>query len=384
MALTLNNFCGFETDGLDEAISTTGSPNIQGTIVKNGDFALEFTSGGRFDLPIITGGTSDGSGKYILGLHFRIETNPSPSLSNFVSANEDDGSTIWLIARATDGTFTLRDSNGASIGTFTASNGSWHLLEVIYDHSASGSIILHIDGSEEINASSKDLDSGSTISADDADYRLYDNNADSYFDNVYCYSGATDINDFLGVNVAIERTYQNTVEDATDQGTTLDQGTWAITGDTPLVEDGTPAGYTGAAEDGHTICDEGTRLGPTGGPSLGTIKGAKWLHRLNRGAGSGTTHYKVYGHNGDVTNSDTVTLGTGYGNFFTVKDSSVAQVPTTSESFAQGFRKSSGGREIYCAEIWAFILHVAAAAPAGTGVKNPLLMGRNPLIGPIG
>ena len=60
--------------------------------------------------------------------------------------------------------------------------------------------------------------------------------------------------------------YQNTVEDATDQGDALANGTWALVSETPLNE-GTSndAQYVDTGNlTGSTICDEGTRAGPSG------------------------------------------------------------------------------------------------------------------------
>lgn len=134
-------------------------------------------------------------------------------------------------------------------------------------------------------------------------------------------SGASSTSDFLGPRTEVLGTFQNTAENATDQGSTLDQGTWRVVGNTVPIDEaaGSQAGYTNAAaQAGYTICDEGRR----DGPDLlitGTSVGAKWIHRLRRGSGSGTVHRAVYGKNTATTNP-VVTVDTALGNFFRITE----------------------------------------------------------------
>lgn len=261
----------------------------------------------------------------------------------------------------TNGDLALLEEGQVEVGTaspFTVD--TWHYIEMRWQNLASGAADVFVDGQSKISVTGKDF----LVSPLDA-YRFSGSpttNEDIAIDDFYCYSGGSGTGDFLGKDTEVLGTYQNTAEDATDQGDALEAGTWAITGDTPGVDDGTPAAYTSTAKDGHTICDEGTRSGPsTASEGTGTIKGGKWLHRLKRGNGGGTTHTSRYGHNGDVAD-ETVAATTSLKNFFIVKDVSVAQVPTSSEDFAQGF-KVAGAQDISCAEMWAFLLHIPSAGP---------------------
>ena len=363
MTLTLNNFVGFETGGLEEASSLNNNPLVQSGVVRTGAFALQLGGSGllkRFNVGLL--GTDAGD-KYIAGFAFRTtDKNPGSQNGPFTARDTNNIGIIGLRLKPNgDVHITDVSFNDVAMVTDPFTVNIWHYIELIWENTNAGSAELFIDGLSVASVASADFDTGLAIS----DYRLRGPGSTEgtyYFDDVYLYSGAADSDDRLGNNTEVLGAYQNTVEDALDQGDALEAGTWAITGDSPGVDDGTPAQYTSTPRDGHTICDEGARPGPsTAGEGTGIIKGGKWLHRLRRSSGGGTTHSIRYGHNGDTV-LETVTLDTSYENFITIKDNTVAQVPTSSEDFAQGF-KVDGPRSIECADMWAFLLHVDEALP---------------------
>jgi hypothetical protein len=197
-------------------------------------------------------------------------------------------------------------------------------------------------------------------------------------------SGATGTGDFLGPRTEVLGAFQNTVEDATDQGDTLGQGTWgAATGDTPFSDeaDGSQAGYTdGGIQVGHTISDEGDRSGPDL-LITGTVVGAKYIGRFRRGSGSGTAHNHLWGRGGSVT-SNTLSLEVALGNFLTVSENAT-YIPTANTHYAaHGFNKGSGGREIYSSELSAFLLHVQPTLSSTLADMN--FPDQNYYLGPFG
>ena len=61
MALTLLNFSGFGTNGLEEAVSTSGVPQVNTNQVRNGTYSLELLGGSTrpvFDLDATPHGPS--------------------------------------------------------------------------------------------------------------------------------------------------------------------------------------------------------------------------------------------------------------------------------------------------------------------------------------
>ncbi len=372
MALTLNNFVGFETGGLEEASSITDSPIIVTDPVRTGIYALSVSGVGaeRFNISPFES-VADAGDDQIVGFAVLFPDSTPGVESGFFTAYEGGtgGTQLFQLSLETDGDLRVDFIAGGSetVGTPFADN-KYFYIEIKWDHLDSGAFDLHINEVSKISVSGKDMSGGGTFDT----YSLETNVMTALYDDFYCMSGATGTGDFLGKDAEVLGAYQNTAEDATDQGDALEAGTWAITGDTPGVDDGTPAQYTSTAKDGHTICDEGTRSGPNAaGEGTGTIKGGKWVHRLQRGNGGGTTHSSRYGHNGDTALA-TVALTASYKNFFIVKDDSVAQVPTSSEDFAQGF-KVAGAQDMSCADIWAFLLHVSAGAPEGIAAKRLLV-----------
>ncbi len=374
MALTLNNFIGFESGGTEEALAVAGTPNVQEFNVRTGDYSLAMFSADEYDVAIITGGSSDGGGgAYILGFAFRTAGAPG-SASVLHEARDDAGALLWSIERQADGDLVARDSVGTQIGstaTDPATNdGAWYYFEVYWEHADPGQFDLHIAGVSEITGTG-DLTAGGTITEDAAFYRFTETATLSYnIEDVYCLSGAAGTGDFLG-DAEVFR-YQNRTNSATpDTGNALDNGSgvWQDAGLTPGVEEAlanVPGYVTDAVLSGDIFTDDTAsgkhgRHGPHGDTNIdGTIKGAKYLHQMRRGAGSGTTHRKRYGNSVDAESETAITLTTAYQNFFTMSEAA-AVVPLSTEHFSVGFSRSTGGRELYCKEIWAFILHVPSA-----------------------
>lgn len=372
MALTLNNFIGFGTGGLQEVTSFVGSPVVQSTVVRTGSYALSIPVGVNYSASLDAFVVGDASNSYIFSSAVYLSSAPSSNNSPVLGALTDGGIDIcWYFRINTNRTGHLYDSTGSTHGTTPAlSLDEWHRIEVLFDFGDSVAVELWIDGVKEIDVTGVDTDPNTGDSLASLYLATASNGGGTrYFDDIYMMSGASSASDLLGQRVEVLGPFQNRNENDTDQGTTLDQGTWTDTADTPVVEEGTPAGYTGGGDQsGYVRTDEpdsALALGIRGGPFgliTGTSKGAKWIYRLKRGSGSGTVHNKVFGQGSSLSDTTSsiiaVTLGTGYANFFQVDVGSYMPV-ASDDYFCQGFRKQAGGREIYCAEIWSFLLHLA-------------------------
>ena len=112
-------------------------------------------------------------------------------------------------------------------------------FELFWEHVDSGNWELFIDGTSVGSASSRDMDGGSAIATSGF---FGTNTGTFYYDDIYWLSGATAATDRLGGGASPNGgsgpevfMYQNTAEDATDQGDTLDDGTWALVSEIPLA-----------------------------------------------------------------------------------------------------------------------------------------------------
>lgn len=367
MALTLGDFIGFEGTGALYEVSrgTGGSPAIVTSPYRTGARAVELQDSDYIDFypSLVTVAGND----FILGFGIQFASVTPSAAAQFLSiANWSENNPVLRLRLETDNKIGLYDEGDSKVGTSTlaVSAGTWYFFELVFQHSTSGNADLYVNDVSWIGVSAQDFSGGYVFDESNGNYRFRGPTGEGitiYLDDIYMLDGASGVSDRLTSGARVLGPYQNTAEDDLDQGTQLDQGTWALTGDTPGVDDGTPAGYTGGASDGHTICDEGSRPGPAG-DGADDIQGAKFLHRMSRGNGGGTVHQMRYGHNGDTTTA-TVSLSGSPANFFALLEASAAQCPTSSEYCAQGGTKDGGGRELYILDMWGFVLDVEAAAP---------------------
>jgi hypothetical protein len=350
---TITNFVGFETGGLDEADQTSGSPDAtEATIVRNGARSLAMNAiGDRYD---ILGIGTDANGIIGFGLYITDKT-PAAATEFMQWRDGAAGEEPVILTLQTNGDLLIDYVTDGTSDTVSDpfTEGQWHYIEVYaFANSSTGVVTVDIDGSQVSSTSSLDtVGLASTIRI-----ILWGTASGTlYFDDFYCATGATDSGDFLGPNVNIPAIYQNDVEDGTDVGDALDQGTWSLAGDFPGSDEaaGTAAAYTTSAVlEGHTITDDAdsnSRPGPSGGPAIGTVLAAKFVGRHFRGNGGGTTHNMVYGHNGNTTTTS-LTLGGSPSTTFVTLEASDGLVPTTSEYFALGIGRGTGGRELYLTE----------------------------------
>ncbi len=385
MALTLNNFVGYETNGLEEALGTTGSPTLTTSPLRTGDWSLELNvASERYDIDAFES-VADAGDYQMIGVAVYVDRD-SGTIQRFLFAMEGTA-LVWELGVNNVGTMQLWDAEGVSIDTQSSAmtQGAWNYVEVLWQHQASGQIIVYVDGVQKMNLTARDLTDGGTFDT----YRLQGTTTKFVFDDFYCMSGASGVGDFLG-GVEVLR-YQNRTNSATpDAGNALGVGVWQDVGETPLDVEATEVGYTdGGAVEGTIYTDDTAsgnhgRHGPHGDSDIdgdANMKGAKWLHRLKRGTGPGTAHHTTHGNDVDTLESHSVTLTTGYASFFAISEA-LDHVPSSAEHFANGFGKASGGREIYCAEIWAFALHYPdKTMPALTAAKFP---DQNYYVGPFG
>ncbi|KKM98375.1 hypothetical protein LCGC14_1158680, partial [marine sediment metagenome] len=365
MALQINNYTGFESQGAEEADSVTGSVTYPTTGHRSGDACLFLDSASEsYELPWFASGITDAGGDYIFGTAIKFDSLTEDPTA-FLAPKEAGGRVISLRVGASS-KIEVADVAGTVVITSsdTVGTSNYHFIELYFQNSDNGSAELFIDGVSQGTASAKDFSRGDVLTLLDFQY---DGNNSFKADDVYILSGATSAADRYG-DFAV-KAYQSTDVGATDQGDTLADGTWALVSETPgnegVSNDAQYQDDTGPNLTGSTITDGGTRSGPSGDSDVtgATIKGAKYVSNLKRGGGAGRVHTILHGNSGDgVTATADLGLTTDY-IIYEVLSESASIVPTESESMQMGFSKSAtAGQDIICGDQWAMLGYVPAVA----------------------
>ncbi len=362
MALTLNNFVGFETGGLEEAESTSGSPLIQTTVVRTGTYALQCAVGGsdKFRVGAFDGGPSDAGDKYIVGFAFRTNDVTPSTGHNIVIAESSGGfRQMSLKLVATTGDLELRNNPDSVVGTATAplTVDTWHYIEIYWENTTSGVAEVFIDDVQVISVSAIDFFGGdlfrySFIGGVGSD-------GDDFFDDIYMQSGATAASDRLG-SAAEVISYRSSKSSVTpdDGGGDLDVGTWLAAQTIPFSA-GIGAEYTSAGAGAVDTDDVGGSAG-TGGPNTdaditGAIHAIKAINRMERATGTATAHYILLGNDVDgTTRSSDLDPGTSAANFFFVSELATI-MPLSTEFCRIGF-EIDGAQAFECYDMLAQIL----------------------------
>jgi hypothetical protein len=392
MALTINNFTGFETQGNEEASATASTPAYATTGQRTGGACLEVNGVGEsYDLPWVVPGVTDAGNKHIVFFAFKC----SSGAGRFtVYVLDDSAGVIAQVGVLSAGDLRLYDANGTALDTTSGTDyrdASWHTIHVYADlNSASGGWEWWVDGTSEGSGSAADLTDGNAFGSASSALRLERTAGTVNFDDVYILSGATATTDkFDDAEVFM---YQNgagatqtpdggLVTVGTSGGDATDLGNWSTTADTPYSSTTIRYDVT-AARGGSVDTDHSTRGGPSGDTNIdgdANIKSVKGVWEADRSNGSGTTFYLGMGDSGDTNVADnTVTLGTSNPAFY---ERIFTNLPTSSQFIRMGVGKSSGGRDIFCREMWAMVLHVPAG---GTTIDMALasfaFSGKDPVL----
>lgn len=201
MALTQNNFIGFESGGLEEASAVANAPIVQSSVVRTGGQALHFdhvsSDGYTFDA---FENASDAGDKYILGFAYRVD-DTTPAANDVILQGFDNSDfSHFTLRHETDGDLVLRNAGGTIVGTATTpfTVNTWHFIEMYWENVQSGVAEVFIGGEQVIDVSGQDFLAVSSGLAAYAFEGQSGSSHNSYIDDVYCLSGATAASDRLG------------------------------------------------------------------------------------------------------------------------------------------------------------------------------------------
>ena len=374
MAVQIDNFCGFETQGVEEASSVTGSPII--TVgQRTGGAACRITSGVDYDLPWTADGLSDGSGNRGFGFAIQWDTVTADATEAIYLDDAGAGGAHIKFNIHTDGTLRVTDQAGTgklfSIDALVAEKK--YYVELFFSNSSSGTGTLFIDKVQQDTV----VDGDWQINGGSSNVLVHfghDGTNDYEVDDVYIASslvgGASDLLGPIEVYMKQGAQTGTTPDIATASTGVLDEGSWDLASETPLNEQSqaAAASYTSTDDDGGMVYADGSgdKSGPNGDDRfLGTtIKAIKGIWRTARSGGGGTAQFGLVGNAGgagsDREETADLDIGTGYGNFAYLTETA-AVLPSLTENAAIGFRKGAGGQDMDVAEMWLMILTVPAA-----------------------
>ncbi|KKN63163.1 hypothetical protein LCGC14_0504330 [marine sediment metagenome] len=392
MTITIENFCGFETGGLDEVDQTVGSPDATETgVVNSGAFSCRMAPAATpaeigFETirppPIF-----EWSAKLTIGIHINLTDLTPGSDVDLFWVEDDAGASHLTLRLKTNGDLAIINKLGVEEASATPgwSVNTWHLLEMTMFLVVSGFFELTLDDDVTFLI---DTSGNFSVQTDTERPVVFFGGADNtagnptiYYDDFYgIASDGVAFPDRLG-DAAVFK-YQNVKNsndpdrDGTggaDSNGQLHAGTWNRAGETPVAETATNPEYTSAGA-GAVDCDaaNGFPEGPSGDSRLaGNIVAAKGVSSMKRSGGAGTAHFILLGNDVDgTTRSPDINPTQSFaGRFFITELASI--VPTASEHFSIGF-ETDGAQDYECREQWAMLLQDAAEIPLPPPTRNRL------------
>ncbi len=270
----INNFTGFETQGLEETNSAAGTPTFETINQRTGGSALILDdTAEEYDFPWVADGITDAGDDYVIGFAFRKSANAADI---FLRILDDAAGLVLRLNLLSGGDIEFRNSGGSLLDTSAVLNSDqWYYFEIYFENTNTGAWEWFQDGvsigsgtSDFQPAASPALGASSLIKLEGiATVTLL-------FDDVYILSGATAATDRLGGGTINEMPevfmYQNDRNEGdgtadlsaiSGGGLTLNSGEWTDAANTPGSE-ASSADFTGTPLDGVAYADGGARRGP--------------------------------------------------------------------------------------------------------------------------
>lgn len=389
MALTLNEFLGFETGGLEEASATSGTPDATETvIVRSGARSLAMNAtADQYDFDPLAHVSSGGTGNVLGFAFYTTDKTPASNTTIVVIGDSTDADVLNLVLE-TDGDIVVNDNTGATTINDPLTENAWNYIELFWNHVDSGSWELFVNGTSVGSASSRDMSGGGTLNLCSLRGTA---TGTFYYDDIYWLTGATAASDRLGDAEVFK--YQSVKASATPDtsalaDTVLQAGTWDKAGETPLAATATNPEYTDTgAGVVYTDATNGSPEGPKNDARIdgdSNIKGMKGISNMKRAGGGGTDHFIHMGNDGgaasDLLKSADLDPTTAFVNYFLFTESTTV-MPKSTEYCAIGFEQSNA-QDYECQEQWVMLLHVPTD-PALTKLSDSSFSNQNYYHGPF-
>jgi len=377
VALTLNNFWGAETGGSQE-LYAFGNAGASTLAARTGTYGYRCPWGSNtYCIFSPFESIADAGSGRIFGFYLDRGPGTAHNQNQTLITGGDFSGSAWdfSIIMDTSNNLIIRDSAESTIRTLTnpLSDDTFHLIEIYWTPTNSGTIEVFIDGVSQGEDTGQDLLDGATaqtlisignVSADSA------TNCD--YDDLYFMSGATSSADRLGGCEVIS--YRSNLASATaDNSAVLDSGLCSNMQNVPF-SDASSAKFTGTIVIAALLaCNDVGGSAGTGGPRTdtnitGTIKGLKGVYRLSRSGGGGTAQYgylgkaNLLGVPNSIVASPDFDISTSAANYIFVSTNATRFPDPTTEYLVVGMGKDGGGQDIVCYDMLAQILHVPSTS----------------------
>ncbi|MEE9395246.1 MAG: hypothetical protein V3W41_22365 [Planctomycetota bacterium] len=364
MAVTINDFVGFEV-GIDNEVSSSsgftddtsaGGPGQPGGSTIMARAAGASTPGVIEITPFDS--VSDAGNDHIIGFRVAVENFSSAGTTRLLEVVGATGTSVFL-QKTTGSSIEVRNVGGV-ISTITnaiVADDTHYYFEFYFQHADPGDWELFKDGVSIGSGTGDDLISSGSIVTIEFEGNNNASGGFTYYNDIYFVSGAASAADRLGQGAV--RKYQSDKASATaDTGDALNIGQWVDCGIVPF-SDATVAEYTGAAA-GSVDADatNGNPEGPSGDTNIDNDPLAvKGIWRMNRSGGGGSAHFGLLGNDVDgTTRSADLDPPTSIANYFFVSEDPTI-VPLKTEHLSIGF-ETTGGQDFQCYGMAGMVLHI--------------------------
>jgi len=360
MALTLNNFWGAETGGLEETVASDANSDISSSEVNSGTYSYHAVGSSTIDFDPFES-VADAGGGYVFGFWSK------QTAGSITIAIRGGGSPIIAIQISTAlGQIRLWDANSSEVDAATADFSDGGYVEVYFTTTTAE---VFIDGTSALSVTGEDFDNGSSPDL----VRLAFSDATNWIDDIYFMSGATSASDRLGGCEVFA--YRSSLASATPDYTkgsngALNSGQWVDAQDLPFSESNVAIYSDTTARAGVAQTNDLGGAENAGGPSGDSnvdgdsnIVAMKGIWRMKRTGGSGAVHYGLMvSSNYSPTDTDRTAdfdPTTSYVNYFDVRED---RIPGASNNGFIGFEKDNKGQDFNCSDMLFQILHVPEPA----------------------
>ncbi len=384
MARTLHNIATAETGGLGLLTASSGTPTASTAQKRTGEYSYLLAAADWIEvIEVISGGVDNRAGFFSA---LRVSALPASTITIFEARNSD--SEIFAsIQLNSSGDLIFLDRVGGTVGTASTavSAATWFTIEWLIATSATPSVSNSralVDGTEIFSLTNQDHQATPPNSS----LRRFLNPSGSGItinvDDILTYAATVTATDELG-NAEIFG-YQSGLAAKTsdiEDDLSASGGNWSDTGDRPWADetDANSARFedTGNLQ-GAVFFNDTNAGGDSPGPASGaddvsgTIIGAMYFWRADRGSGGGRTHTLYYGsdNNTAATLAGSTSIASIAGPTsttpanFSVLSTNATLIPSATDDFAMGAGKSAtGGQDTFIKEMQAFLLHQPAASP---------------------
>jgi len=365
--LTVNNFWGAETEGLEEVSATSGTVAANTANARTGRAAYAVTgaSGAWVILnafeSVADAGGGGGAAGYAVGFGFKASVDSGAS--TLLASVRDGTNLMFRLSITSTGGLRVNDANNTFVAGSTGVDvvdSTYHYIEFWFQDSATGACEVFVDGTSVISSTGNDFNTGTAA----ADILLYGTSATAvYFDDIYFISGASDSGACQGDAEVIQYRINNgALSPSESAGDSSDSGGWNNSAEVPFSDTLQTVYSSSAAESGGNGTTRTGEIGPYSDTNItGDIVAMKGVWRMARDGGGGTDHFGRFGRfwSGTATSLDTPDLNpsTAMANYMYVSDNT-AYLPTTAYYGFIGMKKSAGGQNFEWGDGSFQILHI--------------------------